>query len=325
ISLNVSPGSSGTSQIQFTSIDGFHGGITIQVTVNPAGPTATLNPNNPNLTPNGTFSSILTIQVPATQASGVYNVTIKATAGPLTHLLVVQVLVGQHATSTVVACSPNSVIANQDSSCTATVSDTSTGPITTPTGTVTFSETGPVGSFSSTPCTLVSGSCSVTFTPTTAGNALTTGTYGGDAAHSGSTSPATSIAVSLRTTSTAIVCQSPVLVNQPSSCTATVSDTSPGTPSTVTGNVSFTETGPTGTFGSTTCILSSSSCSVTFTATVPGNATITAAYGGDAAHSTSNNGAAGVIVSLRATSTATVCSSPVVVNQASNCTATITD
>src|SRR5947199_4525413 len=39
---------------------------------------------------------------------------------------------------------------------------------------------------------------------------------------------------------------SPVVVNQASSCTATVSDTSPGTSITPTGRVNFTETGAAG-------------------------------------------------------------------------------
>src|SRR5712691_3603678 len=325
ITLNIAPGSTGSSQILFQSINGFQGGISTTISVSPSGPKATLNPNNPSLTANGTTTSVLSIQIPSNQAAGVYNVTIKATSGSLVHLLVVQVHVGQHTSATVVSCSPPSVIVNQASMCTATVNDTGTSPITTPTGTVTFAETGPVGSFSSTTCNLSSGSCLVMFTPRATGNALVSGTYGGDSSHSGSTSVATSIMVNPRTTSTVVVCSTPVVVNQASSCTATVYDTSPGTGVTPTGSIAFNETGVAGSFSSATCTLASGSCSVTFTATAPGTATIIGAYSGDAAHSASTSSGASVTANPRTTSTAITCTSPVVVNHASNCTATITD
>src|SRR3989454_2142118 len=323
--LDVPAGSTGTAQILFQSINGFQGGLSTSISVTPAGPKATLTPNNPSLTANGTTSSVLTIQVPSNLAAGVYNVTIKATSGSLVHLLVVQVLVGLHPAAPVVSCSPSSVIVNQASTCTATVSDTSTVSPITPTGTVTFAETGLVGSFSSTSCSLSSGSCSVTFTPTAIGNASVTGVYGGDSSHGGSTSAATSVTVNPRTTSTVLNCSGPVVVNQASSCTATVSDTSPGTAITPTGSVNFTETGAAGSFSSATCTLVSGRCSVTFTAIATGTATITGAYNGDTTHDASISASASLIISPRTTSTAISCTSPVVVNQASNCTVTITD
>jgi PKD repeat protein len=325
VTLNISPGSTGSSQVLFQGLNGFQGGISTTISVSPAGPTASLNPNNPSLTPNGTKTSVLTIQVPSNLAAGVYNVTIKATSGSLLHLLVVQVHIGQHTSSTVVSCSPSSVIVNQASTCTATVTDTSTISPITPTGTVTFADTGTAGSFSSTTCILSSGSCSVKFTPTVTGNALVTGTYGGDSSHSGSTSLAVNITANPRTTSIVVACSGPVVVNQASSCTATVSDTSFGATIIPSGSVSFTETGAAGSFNSTACTLVSGSCSVTFTATAKGTATITSAYSGDSAHNTSASTGANVAVNQRTTSTAITCTSPVVVNQASNCTATITD
>jgi uncharacterized membrane protein len=195
VTLSVPTGFTGSSQILFQSLDGFQGSVSTQVSVNPAGPRVTLNPNNPNLKANMSAIIVLSVQVASNQAPGVYYVTIKATAGPLLHVLVVMVLLGQNTSSTVVSCSPALVIVNQMSTCLATVSDTSIGSMTTPTGTVKFTETGPVGSFSSTTCTLVSGSCSVTFTPTATGNALVTATYIGDSAHSGSTSAQVGITV----------------------------------------------------------------------------------------------------------------------------------
>src|SRR5207248_1778696 len=247
--LDIPAGSTGTSQILFQSINGFQGGISTTVSVSPAGPKATLNPNNPSLTANGTTSSVLNIQVPSNQASGVYNVTIKATSGSLVHLLVVQVFVGQHTSATVVSCSPSSVVVNQASTCTATVSDTSTISPVTPTGTVTFAETGPAGSFTSTTCTLVSGSCSVTFTAMATGTALITGAYGGDAPHDASTSATASVTVNLRTITTTVSCSpSSVTTGQSTTCTATTADSSPGTTSTPAGTVTFSQVGVTGSF-----------------------------------------------------------------------------
>src|SRR6266540_3057521 len=159
------------------------------------------------------------------------------------------VTVNKRNTSTAVVCT-SPVLVGVASSCTATVTDTSPGTVTTPTGTVTFTETGPAGSFSSTTCALASGSCSVTFTATATGTALITGAYGGDATHNTSTSAAASVTVNPRTTSTAVVCTSPVVVGVASSCTATVTDTSAGTVTTPTGTVTFTETGPAGSFSS---------------------------------------------------------------------------
>ncbi len=143
-------------------------------------------------------------------------------------------------------------------------------------------------------------------------------------AHSGSTSAVDRVAVGLRASSVNLVCSSPVVVNQTSSCTATVSDSSPGTAIIPTGVVSFNETGPNGFFSSPACTLVSGSCSLSFTAMATGTAIIVAAYSGDSAHGDSADSAS-IVVNPRTTSAALVCASPVVVNQASNCTATITD
>src|SRR6266568_3109214 len=330
VTLSISPGSTGSSQVLFQSLNGFQGGISTTVSVSPAGPKATLSPNNPSLTTNGTTSSILSIQVPSNQAAGVYNVTIKATSGSLLHLLVVQVHVGQHPSATVVSCTPSSVVVNQASTCTATVSDTSTISPVTPTGTVTFAETGSAGSFSSTTCTLLSGSCSVTFTATATGTALITSAYGGDTPHNASTSATASVTVNLRTITTTVSCSpSSVTTGQSTTCTATVADSSPGTTSTPAGTISFSQVGVTGSFVGSPCTLVSGSCSITFSASTIGTASITGAYtSSDAIHSGGTSAAFPVTVTSPVnhnTTTTVVCASPVVVNQASSCAATVTD
>ena len=101
-------------------------------------------------------------------------------------------------------------------------------------------------------------------------------------------------ATTLRTTSTSLSCSPSTIQDLHSTtCTATVTDTSPGTPMTPTGTVSWSSNGP-GTFSSTTCTLSgtggTATCSVAFTSLpgMPTVITITGSYGGDADHSGSS-------------------------------------
>src|SRR5207249_6255675 len=99
-------------------------------------------------------------------------------------------------TSTSVSCSPNKIQNYHSTTCTATVIDTSPGTPITPTGTVAWSNSGP-GTFSSTTCTLSgtggTATCNVTFTslPGKPSVITITGTYGGDADHSGSSGSTT--------------------------------------------------------------------------------------------------------------------------------------
>jgi hypothetical protein len=85
-----------------------------------------------------------------------------------------------------VVCSPSSTLPGKSTTCTVTVTDSDTGTPIDATGTVHFSAN-VSGSFSPTGCTLVSGSCSVSYstlaisTPTTI---AITATYSGDTDHS---------------------------------------------------------------------------------------------------------------------------------------------
>jgi YVTN family beta-propeller protein len=200
-------------------------------------------------------------------------------------------------TTTVLNCSPNPVAIGQATSCTAAVTDTVPGGAA-PTGTVTFTSDTSGGSLSSNSCTLApdstigQASCVVSYTPgrTGSGTQTITAAYGGDGSHTASSGQA-ALTVTLRATTTALSCQRSRLVFQ--KCTATVSDTSPGSATTPTGTVSFSSSGR-GVFSATHCTLSgtgtSASCTVTFQplAGVPFNSqTITAKYGGDRTHQSS--------------------------------------
>src|SRR5207247_7594376 len=105
-------------------------------------------------------------------------------------------------TSTTVSCAPSSVVTNNGSTCTATVTDTASGTASTPTGTVKFGSSGTAsGTFTPAPsCSLVIGSCSVTFTPTGAGTDTVTGSYQGDNVHSTSSGAGGPITSTQRTT-----------------------------------------------------------------------------------------------------------------------------
>src|SRR6267143_83401 len=237
-------------------------------------------------------------------------------------------------TTTSVFCD-TPVVVNQGSMCTATVTDTSATGATTPTGDVVLKASGVSGTF--TLCPLVAGStagvaiCTSTFTPSTAGMGAITGAYHGDNSHSGSTSTAASVTVNLRTTSTRVSCDTPVIVNQGSPCTATTTDTSAASPSAPAGTVTLS-TSFTGSFDSISCTLiagaaASATCHATFTPFDTGTASISGTYTPtDTTHSGSSTvTSASVVVSPRTTSIIITCSSPVTVNTASVCNVTVKD
>jgi YVTN family beta-propeller protein len=193
-------------------------------------------------------------------------------------------------TTTSVVCNPATVAVNQPTQCTATV--TSSVPITG--GTVTFSSSNSGVFTPSNTCAVspLTSSCSVSYTPSpgSEGTHVITGTYSGDSTHSGSFG-SFSLTVTKRTTTTSVSCAVAFLTDHHATpCTATVTDTSPGTPITPSGTVAWKSSGK-GTFSSNPCTLSgtggTATCIVTYTAS-PGKPlpqTITGTYSGDADHS----------------------------------------
>jgi hypothetical protein len=183
------------------------------------------------------------------------------------------------ATTTTVQVNPGSVSSGNPTTVTATVSGTS------PSGTVSWFSDGS-GVFSSSTCDLAAGTCSVTFTPSTAlGSPQTiTATYGGDSSY-GASSGNTTLTVLQRSSSTMLACSpSPGQVGVPATCTVTVTDTDGGATITPTGTVSFSSNNV-GAFDSVTCTLDANgTCSVNFTPSQAGPTTITASYSGDYDH-----------------------------------------
>src|SRR2546425_4477922 len=130
--------------------------------------------------------------------------------------------------------------------------------------------------------------------------------------------------------STSVDCvPSSVTTGSPTTCTATVTDTSP-TPIAPTGSVSFTSTG-TGVFVGSPCTLlrlgASSSCQATYTPDAVGTETIQVNYGGDGAHGVgSGQTMITVKLPLHPTSARVSCNlSSVIVNSSAGCTANLTD
>jgi Bacterial Ig-like domain (group 1)/Calx-beta domain len=195
-------------------------------------------------------------------------------------------------TSTAVSCDPLTV--GVAASCTATVSDTGTGAKTTPTGMVDWSSTAG-GTFVTDPCELLPtatvgvASCTVSYSPDSAGPATVTATYGGDATHAGSEGR-TTVTVAKRPTETSVSCQdSSFEAGGSTSCTATVTDTGGGTKTTPTGMVDWSST-HSATFVTDPCTLAPTltvgvaSCTVVFSSMTAAKHTVTASYAGDPIH-----------------------------------------
>ncbi|TMI33677.1 PKD domain-containing protein [Candidatus Bathyarchaeota archaeon] len=283
---------------------------------------------NVSYTPSGTKARTDTIT--GTYSPGVPDTLHNGSSG--TFSLVVT-KGGLHSTSTIISCTPSTVVIDQTASCNATVTDTSSSSATAPTGTVAFT---PGGTCNLSSPSGASASCSVTVTPTSSGTLSISASYSGDSTHTAS-SGSSSLTVNKRTTSTTIVCSpASVQIGQSSTCTASVKDTSPGTPSTPAGTVSFTNGG--GSFTGTPCSLgavnsTTANCNVSYTpsGTSARTETITGTYT-PAQSDTFHDGSLGtfplsvIVAGLHSTSTSVSCTpSNVDVNQATSCTATIRD
>jgi virginiamycin B lyase len=241
-------------------------------------------------------------------------------------------------TTTTVACTPNPVFVESETSCLATV----VGPVgaTAPTGEVTFSTTG-TGTFEGgETCTLAptqgeEAACSLTYKTTEeTGVETITAEYGGDPT-SGSSSGETELTVASVPTATAttVACTpKPVILGGEASCLATVTGL-PGSAGPPSGEVTFDSTGS-GTFGSGgACTLNpgtgaeESSCSVTYKPAQigTGKETITAEFGGGPGADPSS-GTTELSVAASPTKTTLTCSpNPVFPDIEVSCATTVVD
>src|SRR3989441_1269739 len=95
-SLSIQIGSSGTSTITLTSLNGFAGTIALSTSIACSGlcliyPTASLNPTSVTLTSGGSGMSTLTVATSVLTTPGTYTITITATSGSITHTVTVTV------------------------------------------------------------------------------------------------------------------------------------------------------------------------------------------------------------------------------------------
>src|SRR2546422_573809 len=147
------------------------------------------------------------------------------------------VTVLSHATTTGVNCMPASVPVGSATSCTATVTDATPGSASTPTGSTAFTTTG--RTFSSSSCTLgsastnpttgaVSTSCAVSFTPNAVAiHTITASFFFNDTATTEIYTLSLHDALPISTTGVNCMPAS-VPVGSATSCTATVTDATPG-------------------------------------------------------------------------------------------------
>ena len=196
-----------------------------------------------------------------------------------------------HATTLSVTPNPASVSPGGSVTFTATVTDSSSSPIA-PTSSVSWSDGNGGGIFDQASCTLSSGACTVSYTPSTnAPNAITiTASYNGDDTHQASTG-ASQLTTNVLHPTTASITPNPATftAGTPVTFTVTISDTTVPTSSMI-GIVKWTDNGAGGSFSPDACIISNNHCSLDYTP--PSNPsdsiTITASYAGDSTHSASS-------------------------------------
>ena len=249
----------------------------------------------------------------------------------------------QSTSDVTVTCSPATLLAQQTSTCTATVTNPAGPAAGAPTGTVSFTAT--TGTFAGAANCALSGTgasaaCSVSYSPASVGSGsqTVTASYSGDTVYA-SGAATTTLGVQARPVSVAVACSpGAVTAGSQSVCTATVKDTTGGAASSPSGTVSFT-TGGGGSFGSGSCALSgpagSSSCTTTYTpaaSAATGTQSISVSYGGDGVFGTGSSSTglgvtAATTKAVRKTSAVSVVCNPGVlaVGSTAKCTVTVKD
>ena len=215
-SVNVVSGAPPTALVTgtVTSMNGFAGTVTLtSIPVNLL--TVSFNPASVPVVAGGSATTQISLNTTLSQGS-TPTVTARATTTglptPKVITLRVTVVAGSlDPTTTLVTCTPGSVVVGSSTSCSATVTDTSPTP-TNPSGAVTFSNSGAAGGFTPTTCTLTSSGtnaatcvASVSYIPSGVGTGTQsiTGMYGGDSTHA--TSPSVAFTLTVTKSSPAIV------------------------------------------------------------------------------------------------------------------------
>src|SRR5208282_3341787 len=148
-SLSITQGSSGTSTITVTDVDGFTGSVTLAASGLPSGVTAVFG-TNPT-----TGTSVLTLTASATATTGTATVTITGTSGSLEATTTLALTVNVAATPNfTIGASPASLTVKQGSNGTSTITITSQNSFSSATTlSATGLPTGVTAAFSTNPVT----------------------------------------------------------------------------------------------------------------------------------------------------------------------------
>ena len=335
------PGTTNTTTITATAMNAypsFFSSDSVDFTATmPSGSTATLSGTNPCTTSGISCSVSLTV---GATAPGNYAITVSGTyptadlsGNPDTLVSTVTILLD--VTDFGFSVNPTTVyfVLGSSGSTTATLSSLNgfTGSITLSAGTVVPATPPLTISFNPGSVTL-SGGQIVTSNVTFSGPA-TTGTYHVPIKATSGTRTKTSASLVINvinghSTTESISClPTTVVVGYSASCTATVTDPN-SSPTSPTGSVYFTSNGQ-GTFQPTSCSLSGSSstanCSASYAPSHEGSHTITASYGGDTGHGSSQATTAPLTV-VDPTATKVSCSpDSVLQTKPTTCSVTVTD
>lgn len=246
--------------------------------------------------------------------------------------------VNKRSTTTTVFGSDTPLVVGDTVTCTVRVVDTSLGEMSMPTGNVTVSVS-PTGqgtptSWSHTLVAADAGEFRFTYTPNSAATPTHTfnATYAGDSTHNGSTGSFNQ-AIIKRAADIQLTCDPlTAYILQNVDCQVHVEDdTTAGTPTTPSGDVTFDDGGKNGVFsvsgtpGNTWPLDGSGNLSVTYTPAAfdAGTTTITATYNGSAVH-TSKSTTQLLTVNLRPTEvTVNGCTNTILVNQGCSYTVTV--
>jgi hypothetical protein len=121
-SLNITQGSSGSSTITVTSLNGFSGSVSLSASGLPAGVTASFD-TNPT-----TSTSVATLTASSSAATGTKTVTITGTSGSLTHTTTISLTVSAPTTPDFsLSASPTSLTVKQGTSGSSTITVTPSG------------------------------------------------------------------------------------------------------------------------------------------------------------------------------------------------------
>ena len=226
-SVTVNQGSSGTSTITITSLNGFNSATTLSASGLPSGVTAAFSTNPVTPPANGSATSTLTLTASSTATTGTATVTITGTSGSTTHTTTINLTVNTAAQPNfTIGASPSSVVVTQGGNGTSTVTITSQNSFSSAT---TLSASGlPSGvtaGFSTNPVTPpANGSATSTLTLTASATATTgtatvtvTGTSG-SLTHSTTISLTVNSSVGLQTAVFDNTLKAPKCVNVGSGC-----------------------------------------------------------------------------------------------------------